>query len=103
MALYQINTAVMDMLDLLRDSGKGEVPVEMDKLDFTQYGNHTTHRPYNTVLEGVNWYLHQEAVQHLPEEMVVRLVAHNFGIPLEQAVGELNTATQGEGGMVDLR
>jgi hypothetical protein len=102
MATYVINSAVMDMLDLLRHSGRGEVPLEMDKLDYGQYGDHRTQRPYTSVLEGVNWYLHQEETQHLPEEMVVRLVAHNFGMPLEEAVRELNTATQGEGGLVDL-
>jgi tRNA(Leu) C34 or U34 (ribose-2'-O)-methylase TrmL len=102
MATYVINSAVMDMIDLLSHSGKGELPVEMDKLDFGQYGDHLTQRPYATVLEGVNWYLHQDETQHLPEEMVMRLVAHNFGIPLEEAVRELNAATQAEGGVVDL-
>ena len=97
-----LSSAVIDMLDLLRHSGKGELPVEMGKLDFGQYGDHRTLRPYTTVLEGVNWYLHQEEVHHLPEEMVVRMVAHNFGMPLEEAVRQLNHATEGEGGVVDL-
>jgi hypothetical protein len=102
MTTHILNSAVMDMLDLIQHSGKRELPIEMEKLDFGQYGNHRTERPYSTVLEGVNWYLHQEESQHLPEEMVVRLVAHNFGMPLEEAVRQLTSGTEGEGGVVDL-
>jgi len=45
-----------EVMDIITGWGTPLVhkPIEMDKLEFGQYGNHKKNRPYNTLLQGVN-------------------------------------------------
>jgi hypothetical protein len=97
-----IHSAVMDMFESMTQKPNNGPKICMDKLDYGQYGDHTINRPYNTVLEGVNWYMNQEKVSHLPEELIVNIVAQNFGISLEEAVDQINKSIHIQDGFVDL-
>ena len=96
-----IHSAVMDMFESMTRKPNNEPKICMDKLDYGQYGDHTINRPYNTVLEGVNWYMNQEKVSHLPEELIVNIVAQNFGISLEEAVDQINETIHVKDGFVN--
>lgn len=91
------------MFESMQSKDKGKPRIQMEKLDFGMWGDHRREpRPYRTVVEGLNWYLNQEETEHLPEEIVVRLVAFNFGITMEKAVVQLNVNVKNESGLVDL-
>jgi hypothetical protein len=97
-----IYSAVMDMIDCMSNKSlDGRPAVCMDKLDYGQYGDHTVNRPYNTVLEGVNWYMNQEKIEHIPEELIVSIVAKNFGITFQEAVDEMNETFLKKDGIVN--
>ena len=97
-----LRSAVRDMLDIVTQKHSPLKPVEMERLDFGQYSDHTAVRPYNNVVEGVNWYLHQDEVQYLPDELILPMVAHNFGISMEEAIRQFHVITENEDGVVDL-
>lgn len=75
---------VDDMMELLQ-APPYEIPIDPDKCDYNDYGDHRTVRPYKTVSDGISWYLHQHQVSYLPDELIISLVAHNFGMSLEEA------------------
>ena len=56
------------------------VGVDLEKLEYGLYGDHTKTRPYSTLDEGVLWYAAQPAIQGLPESLIAPMVAHNLGI-----------------------
>jgi len=95
-----VASSVMDMFNDLQRK-PDYVPIDWEKADYNFYGDHKVVRPYNTVLEGVNWYLNQPEVEHLPEELIINLVAHNFGITPEEAVRQVETSVKGESGIVE--
>ena len=65
-------------------------PLDFDRMDYGQYGDHTDRRPYATLAEGVAWYASQPDIQALPESMIVPLVARNFGLSLSEALDGLS-------------
>ena len=97
-----LRSAVKDMLEIITAKNEYKKPIEMEKLDFGQYKDHKTDRPYNSVVEGVNWYLHQEDTSHIPDELILPIVAHNFGISTADALAQLNRMLENEDGTVDL-
>ena len=78
-------TEVADYLKLLKTPHKAH-PIDENRCDYGFYGNHKDRKPYSTILEGINWYLQQPTVQLLPEEMIIPMVAHNFGITVDEAL-----------------
>ena len=99
--LALIQSEVMDIMNDWKPKGR-KIPIEMNKIDYNLYGDHKQVRPYKTIIEGVNWYLHQRDIQHIPEELVLPLVAHNFGISIVEAVEKIKKTTECEYGLVDL-
>ena len=61
-------------------------PIDMEKLDYGQWGDHTEIRPYQTLEEGILWYSSHPDIQALPESMLYPLLAHNFGIEGEMEI-----------------
>jgi len=59
-------------------------------------------RPYNTIVEGVNWYLNQDGIDKIPEELILPMVAHNFGVSVEAAFKIVEKTVECESGIVDL-
>lgn len=108
----QLSMTKCDVQDYLCGLAKAtEVkPIEMDRLDYGQYGDHKNTKPYNTVSEGVRWYLHQKDMWKLPEELIIPMVAHNFGLTVEEAVNRIandedegsNRSGSGSSGVVEL-
>ena len=97
-----LRSAVKDMLELITAKKEYKRPIEMEKLDFGQYQDHKKDRPYSNVVEGVNWYLNQEGISHIPDELILPMVAHNFGISTKEALDLLNKTIENEDGAVDL-
>ena len=100
--LSYTQSAVMDMLDIIKNGGACEMPVDMSRADFNNYSDHRDIRPYTDVVGGVNWYLNQEGTEHIPDEIVLRIVAFNFGISLEEATNQIENQTLKGEGFVDL-
>jgi hypothetical protein len=96
-----IHSAVMDMFECV-SSSHSLCMVDHSRLDYGQYSNHRTLRPYSTIIEGVNWYLNQPESEHLPEELIIHLVSFNFGISVDDAIQEVENSTVKESGIVDL-
>ena len=92
---------VLDVIDMLQRK-EDVYPIDSSKCDYNVYGDHTATRPYANVLEGVNWYMSQDEIQHIPEELVIGMVAHNFGISVGEAVERVRSEVYGEAGVVDL-
>ena len=93
-----------EVMDIITGWGTPLVhkPIEMDKLEFGQYGNHKKNRPYNTLLQGVNWYLNQPNIEHIPEELVLACFAWNFDLSMNDAVEQISKTTELGQGIVDL-
>lgn len=92
---------VSDVIDMLQRK-ETPYPIDSSKCDYNLYGDHKMKRPYTNVLEGVNWYLSQDEIQHIPEELVIGMVAHNFGINADEALERVRAEVYGETGVVDL-
>lgn len=97
-----VQSAVTDLICMMTNQADPSMPIDPSKCDYNFYGDHTGIRPYETVSEGVNWYLHQKGISALPEEMIISLVAHNFGLPVRDAIHQVETEVFGESGLVDL-
>lgn len=93
MANSLIRQNVADFIEMLAPKTNADHTVDMDRLDYGFFGDHRTIRPYNSIEEGIIWYASRPEIQCLPESMILPLVAHNFGISVEEAsealVGEL--------------
>ena len=100
--LEYTQSAVMDMFGLIQNGGVSELPVDMSRADYHDYGDHRVMRPYEDVVGGINWYLQQEDIDHIPDEMILRIVAFNFGISLEKASTQVKNQTLKGEGFVDL-
>jgi hypothetical protein len=82
------NNYVAGFINSLSEKYSEKAPL-MSKLDFGQYGDHKTIRPYRTIEEGVLWYASQPEIKGLPEMILIPLVAHNFNISIEEALSEI--------------
>jgi hypothetical protein len=96
-----IHSAVMEMIELISEKTNLRPKINLQKADYNFYGDHKTIRPYKDILEGVNWYLNQPEIEHIPEELIINIVAHNFGMTMEQAVDEINKSVLIKDGIVD--
>ena len=85
-----VKSQVDDMWEMLT-ANQCEIPIDPEKCDYGFYGNHMDTRPYASVMEGVSWYLGQPEISYLPDELVLSLVAHNFGISVEEAAKQIET------------
>ena len=99
LALIQSN--VMDCLKNW-EAPQRRIPIDNEKIDFGLYGDHTKIRPYNTVAEGVNWYLNQGEICKIPEELILPIVAHNFGMSVGDAFEQVAKTAEHQSGVVDL-
>ena len=79
----------MDLIEMYSNN-PGKKTIDLDRLDFGQYDNHLEHRPYTTLVEGVNWYLNRHEISFLPETLILPMVAHNFGLSVDQAIHKIN-------------
>ena len=62
-------------------------PIDFNRLDYGQFGNHTKQRPYDTILDGMIWYMNK--CPCVIDEMYIHCVAHNFGISIKEAEEKL--------------
>lgn len=70
--------------EMITSFRKGDdLAIEEDKADFGQYGDHTRNRPYNTIGEGIQWYMLH--APHVHDEMYLPCVAKNFGLTVKEA------------------
>lgn len=98
--LALVQSEVMDMIS--EWSSTSRVQIDPDKMDYGLYGDHKLIRPYDTVMEGVNWYMNQSGIEHIPEELILPIIAHNFGISVGEAYEQLSKFTRNEHCLVDL-
>lgn len=92
------------MLDLIKNEKPENANKTIDyrKLDFNLYGDHKTIRPYDTVEQGIIWYLSQDTIKYLPEQMIIPMVALNFNITEDEAKKQFNLQAYKHTGIVRL-